>query len=239
MNTITDEAGPNAEEAGPNAESVNAESVTLLSQIETALGVTDKFLLESGSFETGFFHNELVIDLEELQAGNLSAFALIKDVHDTAGTSFREHYGIDKCYKLPDGVDVSAIANFCANIFETRDTLTLGFSVKWDGSNQIAVWDDDTEEVYAAWKTIGEQIGDLPAMEVYDLSESENLPFVKEAIFADGWTGKTQVEILERLYVVYPTDNDSVIFTEYFTAAEKIAAEIVEEESQEEESQGD
>jgi len=168
-----------------NTETTNAHDV-LVAQIRAILP-TATHLMESGDYGTGFWRNELRVDLEDLQAGKLSAFHVVEDIPATAGMSFREYYGIDAHARLPHGVSVDAIAELCAGIYEDWKATLEGFSVEWVNGNEKAVWEDaasrDHYEKPSYWSEgFRSEVDDLACGEVYDLSDSENVPFVQEAI---------------------------------------------------------
>ncbi len=134
-------------------------------EIADALGIEPgDYLTGSGGYGTGFWRNELRIDLEKLQRGDVSAFCVIEDIHDTSGMSFDEYHGLDQNYKLPNGVKTDAIIELAAEIFARREDLTAGFENEWDGNNWRARWDSDVEGADAAqeyWeRELENEIGD-------------------------------------------------------------------------------
>lgn len=218
-----------ATQIAPTAEDITSEMVE-------QFGVTETFLAGSGDYSQGFWHNEIVVDLEELADGNMEkAFSLIADIHDTAGTSFREYYGIDVNVKLMDGVRVESLAELCAQIWEKREQLTAGFSVEWENGNERACWtvnDDDNsvEEAEDYWCSKFEmEVQDLPCAEVYDLADHENLSFVIDALRenTDDLESMDAQAVKSLLYEIY-SDNHDTLFQNYDISAERIVERIAE-----------
>jgi len=201
----------------------------------------EEVLTDSGGWADGFFRNELRIDLQELNNDNAEgAFRMVCDIHDTAGTSFREHYGIDRNCRVPDGATAQGIAELCIDIYANRELWTAGFSVEWDGSNEKAFWNDDAEgsqDAFDFWHndmTSGfkQRVADLPCTQVYDLSDSENFRCAiwdyRDDFFPEGIDrgdkDAIQVILEERL-----VSNNEITFTEYTAAAEKFVEQWEEE----------
>lgn len=224
--------------AGDLFHAEDREAETLREEILEALRLeANEVLVGSGDHSQGFWHNEIEIDLEELQSGNMEgAFSVVKDIHDTAGTSFRQYYGIDIAVELPDGVTASAIAALCEGIWERREELTAGFSVEWINGNNKAVWDGETEgaedaQQYWADAFPGE-VQELDCMQVYDLADSENVPFVMEGIahLIEDKTTADKASVLAAIEEVYARENDEVKFTNYDEAAEEIVERYANED---------
>lgn len=213
-------------------------SVTVETMLEV-LGIgADEVFCNSGNYNGGFFRNELLIDLEELAGGGLisvGAFHILKDIHDTAGTSFREYYGIDYACKLPDGAKGSAIADVCLTIWNRRQELTAGFSVEWVNGNEKGEWDDDTEgsdQAHDWWSDADQNdcfatlVGDMVTAEVYDMScDTDTVSTFYAAIHAateemnpEDVTAESIQEILETTYV---SDSDTQ-YTGYADAAKEM-----------------
>lgn len=196
----------------------------------------DDVLTESGNDSTGFWHNEIRIDLEKLSQSDLAAFRVVTDIHDTAGTSFREHYGIVRTATLPDGVKTNAILDFCLQIWEQCTELTAGFSVEWISGNETATWADDVEGAESAqayWEDdFSNRVNDLSCLEVYDLSNDDNLPFVYQNLLDAGYTPeqlRSEADILTAIADCYESDEDCL-----YTNEEDAAVAIVERYAEDE-----
>ena len=206
---------------------------TLVEEIRAHLGASGDYLTGSGDYGQGFWHNELVVDLEELAGGNMEgAFALIEDIHDTAGQSFRAYYGIDHHATLPDGVSVDAIAQLCADIFARREELTAGFAAEWDNGDYKADWGDDadgSEAAQAFWEDFGQKVGDLTCAQVYDLADRDNTPYIIEALESGDTdlTGMAEGDILSLLEESYVSDSDT-LYVNYGWASDRIAEYVSE-----------
>jgi hypothetical protein len=191
-----------------------------------------KIYTESGSYGTGFWHNELVVDLEELAAGNLEkAFRVISDIHDTAGMSFRQYHGLDVHAKLPNGVHAATIQKFCNEIAARAKELTAGFESYWDGSNWRAKWNDveGADDAAQFWADFRESVSELECADVYDLAFSENLIYVRENI-SEGRDAdfESEAEVLEALHEAYD-DAGGYEFINFDEAAADIWQQIQDE----------
>lgn len=191
-----------------------------------------KVYSESGGYGSGFWHNELVVDLEELEQGNLDkAFHVISDIHDTAGMSFRQYHGLDVHAKLPNGVRASAIQEFCNDLAARAGELTAGFESYWDGSNWRAKWNDveGADDAAAFWADFQESVSELECEEVYDLAFGENLLYVREAI-NEGRSAEfeSEAEVLAAIHEVYD-DAGGYEFINFTEAAENIWQRIQDE----------
>lgn len=196
----------------------------------------DAALTGSGNYSTGFWHNELCVDLEKLALNDLDAFSVVEDIHDTAGTSFREYYGIDRAATLPDGVKTNAILDLCLQIWEQRAELTAGFSVEWVNGNEKAAWDEEVEgaeEAQEYWEdAFRSRVDDLDCAEVYDLSNDNNLSFVYENLCDAGYTPeqlRSKADVLAAIEACYEDDEDC-LYTNAEDAAEAIAERYAEDE---------
>jgi hypothetical protein len=196
------------------------------------LGISeDDIIIETGNYNTGFWHNELSIDLEDFKNGKMSAFSVILDIHDTSGMSFREYYGIDKNSKLPSGVKTHSLAFFCLDLLERYETLTKGLEIEWDNGNDKAKWYDEDGDLCAPndyWgQQFQEEVREIDAREVYDLSFSENYPFVKEVIEPiPNEVDVTDVYAIEQYIksIAYNDDND-FIYTGHYEFARRYVDE--------------
>lgn len=216
---------------------MSAETTTREEILRALMLDAGEVLVEEGDYARGFWHNELSIDLEKLADGDaMGAFTVVKDIHDTAGMSMREYHEIDVNVRLPSGVTAEAIAEMCESLWERREDLTNGFSVDWDGSNWKGQWADEEDgspnSNYDFWhRDFKEQVGDLTCREVYDLSFSENIPYVMENLRDSGY--KLEEMDADAVYVAlgecYTSDSDFE-YTEYRSAAEEIHDRTKEEE---------
>lgn len=206
-----------------------------LESIAGVLGLSlDESLVESGGYGTGFFKNRLMVDLEHLRDGELDdAFSVLTDVHDTAGISFREMYGISVVTLLPDGVKGSAIAQMCLDLWERREDLTEGFYVQWDGRNYVGKWesvatsladleDGDVNPKALYWgERFQEEVRELDAFIHYGLDEGDNFDFVYDEIKADiAGLQEVTAEKIEAILRAHYEDDCDYVYSGYGDAAQ-------------------
>lgn len=202
----------------------------------------DVYAVEGG-YGSGFFYHFLTVDLEELAAGNLdAAFTIDADVRDTNGQSFREYHGIDKSAKLPNGAEADSIRTLCENLAGRAAELAQGFSVEWDGSNQRAVWRDEDGDRCENFEHPGDywteqfysDVADLTCTQIYDLSDTENKPFVLEAIRADErFEGAQNADDIEAMIHDIYDDAAEYYYLGFAQAAEELWEQIKEQREEE------
>jgi hypothetical protein len=223
-------------------------TIEQMNEMLDILGIDENATLtNSGSYENGFWHNELEVDLEELANGNKNgAFAVRQNIHDTAGISFRLYHGIDKSAQLPDGVSTDAIAELCIKIWENRESYTEGFTVQWDGSNHRAHWDSEpgyglgSEYFSGQFET---DVQDLAVREVWDMNWEDNRDCVRDAV--KEWLEENEPavkfstikasKVSEVMGEIYDADSVDPVFTNWEDAAQSVADSLNNEGDEEEE----
>ena len=215
-------------------------------------GLDKEVVAVEGGYGSGFFYNYLTVDLEELAAGNLAKAFSVDSAHDTAGTSFREYHGIDRTAKLPDGAIADAIRSLCEGIAQRAEELTKGFSVEWVNGNERAVWhDEDGDELtnenavdgygfsgngdYWLAGQFAQDVADLDCAQTYDLTYSDNCPFVYENVKNDARFSTIESESdVEAILHDYYFDDSEWAYIGFSQAATDILEKIQEERADEE-----
>jgi hypothetical protein len=185
------------------------------------------------------WHSEISIDLELLKAGEASAFSCLEDVHASRGASAREFYGVVKSAWLPHGSTAKGVIDFCVSLLERHQELTAGLGVGYVNGKAHAMWDDDAEGVEKAMEYWGRDFTqaylqeEINCVQVYDLADEDNMPFVREALDkyldAQGITVDvsklTVTDIYGYLKEIYSSENDEP----YFIGQEEAAEAIVDD----------
>ena len=150
---------------------------TITAQIAASLKLAESYLhnnVQGWSYEFS-------VDLEHLQDGNIDKTFRVDDVHESQnGMSGRQYHGIVKTYRLPDGVAVSEIVDLCTSIWDSREELTDGLSVVWDGNDWVSRWENGLPDFWAY--DLQNQVYDLVCQESYDLSDGAYYLDIKEAL---------------------------------------------------------
>jgi hypothetical protein len=178
----------------------------------------------SGGYGIGFWYWDFDVDLEDLSEGKGRKAITITEVHDTYGTSFKQYYGIERSYRLPDGAKVSALEEIIEDIVNRAEELTAGFSTEWINGNWKAAWNTEVEgceNALAFWERLGEDLSEIDCVQIWNLSDMDWWNY--EDIIQAGFDYKNpDSSILEQFYV----GDEDTQYINYKSGAEILANKI-------------